>query len=145
MRQLNPLATLCHTNHSKIDIERLLELEPNRGKLPDTDHHHHHHHHEHDESIRPVVVEANGFINIDGLDLWLGELARGTEPTLLRMKGILSVEHYPQRFVFNGVRTMVDVRPDSPWGNDLRYNRIVLIGKGLNQERLQAEFETFIS
>lgn len=143
LRHLNPLATLCRAQHSKIDVKRILEIESNRAKLPDADHRHQHNH-KHDENIRPVVVEARGCINTEKLDIWLGQLARGTAPLLLRMKGVLSVEHHAHRFIFNGVRTMVDVRPDSPWGNDARYNRIVLIGKGLNQEALQAEFETFI-
>ena len=169
LQALNPLAHICRSEHSKIDVNLLLSLEAvtselnisRSAKSPHAhhghDHHHHdahhhhghdHHHHDdhhvHDESIRPVVVEAGGNVDLDKLDVWLGHLARSTDPTLLRMKGIIAVDNFTRRFVFNGVRAMVDVRPDKPWGTEPRYNRIVMIGRGLNSKALQSEFETFV-
>ena len=163
LKSINPLASICKSEHAKIDVNRLLALDRtsapfdvsndihhhhDRGHHHHHDHGHHHHdheHHEHDESIRPVVVEAKGNIDLDKLDIWLGKLARGADPVLLRMKGIIAVNQFSRRFVFNGVRAMVDVRPDKPWGEEARYSRIVMIGKGLNYEVLQSEFEGFVS
>ena len=73
-------------------------------------------------------------------DVWLGQLTRQSESPLLRMKGILAVPGDPRRFVFNGVRSVVDVRPDRPWGEETRFSRIVMIGRKLDYEILQAGF-----
>jgi G3E family GTPase len=144
VRHLNPLAALYLTNHSKIDVNLILELTPNTHNLPDDVGHTHNDGHQHDERIRPVVVEADGYVDVDKLDHWLGELARGTSPALLRVKGILSVEHCTQRSVFNGVRTSVQVSPGAPWASEPRRNQIVLIGKDLDAEKLQTDFEGFV-
>ena len=79
-------------------------------------------------------------MDVAALDLWLGELARRKDTPLLRMKGVLSVPGDPRRFVFNGVRDVVDVRPGSPWADEGRFCRIVMIGRSLDGESLQAGF-----
>lgn len=59
------------------------------------------------------------------------------------MKGILAVADSQRRFVFNAVRTALDVRPGRPWENEERENRIVFIGRGLDSAQLQVEFNRF--
>ena len=108
-------------------------------------HHHHDHHdhhdHEHDDEIGSVAVEATGAVNVGELDMWLERLIRSPQPELIRMKGIIAVPGDPRRFVFNVVRQVVDVHPEQPWGSDERYNRIVFIGRGLEQAALQEAFQ----
>ena len=150
IRGLNPLATIQQVTHSAVDVQALLAMgggiaedDPTAAHAHhDHDHEHEHDHddHQHDESIRPVVVEVDGDVDVAALDLWLGELARQKDTPLLRMKGVLSVPGDPRRFVFNGVRDVVDVRPGSPWADEGRFCRIVMIGRSLDFESLQAGF-----
>ena len=86
------------------------------------------------------MVELNGDVDVAALDQWLGQLTRRTDSPLLRMKGILAVPGDPRRFVFNGVRSVVDVRPDRAWGDDERFCRIVMIGRDLDSAALQQGF-----
>jgi G3E family GTPase len=88
-----------------------------------------------------VVVETQGVVDIEILDLWLGQLARSRHPLLLRMKGILAVADSDRSFVFNAVRSVIDVRPGRLWGSESRYSRIVFIGKGLDKATLEAGFD----
>ena len=140
LKQLNPLAQLLRAEHAKVDANAVLNL----GGRPDEErfahHHHHHDDHEHDDEIRSVAVEAEGDVNVAALDLWLGKLSRSQDPKLLRMKGIIAVPGDPRRFVFNGVRQIVDVRPEQPWGSAPRFNRVVFIGRGLDATALQKDF-----
>ena len=159
IRGLNPLATIQRVTHSAVDVQALLAMGGGFAEDDPTaahaghdhghhghDHHHHDHDHhdhddhQHDESIRPVVVQVDGDVDVAALDLWLGELARQKDTPLLRMKGVLSVPGDHRRFVFNGVRDVVDVRPGSPWADEGRFCRIVMIGRGLDFESLQAGF-----
>ena len=145
LAKLNPLATVVNAQHARVDAEALLTMGGRSAStvdaVPHHDHNHDHHHHddhEHDDEIGAIAVSTHSEVDLATLDLWLGVLARGTEPSLLRMKGILAVPDDPRRFVFNGVRTVVDVRPDRPWGDDERCTRIVFIGRGLDASSLQS-------
>jgi len=150
LRRLNPLAEILRAEHAKVDVQAVLDLGGRPAETSIPSHHahtadDHDHDHVHDDGIGAVVVEANGNVDVDALDVWLGRLARGHAPVLLRMKGILAVAGHSRRFVFNGVRTVVDVRPDRPWGIEPRYSRVVLIGNGLDSEALQVGFTTCMS
>jgi len=141
LRGINPLASILRAEHSQIDVDSFLSIDRQAHDEPAHAHSHDTHHaHHHDESIKPVVVELSGDVNVAALDVWLGQLTRQSESPLLRMKGILAVPGDPRRFVFNGVRSVVDVRPDRLWGEETRFSRIVMIGRKLDHEILQAGF-----
>ena len=158
LKRLNPLASIQRAQHAQVDVDSLLELGGRRHEeraIPHHDHSHDVHHHDshgghdhahgghdhsHDEGIHAVVVELAGDINVAALDVWLGKLARRSDSPLLRMKGVLAVPGDPRRFVFNGVRDVVDVRPGRPWDSDTRFSRIVMIGRSLDSAKAQAEF-----
>ena len=146
LKRLNPLASVQRAQHAQVDVETLLDLGGRRHEekpLPDLDHSHHGHHH--DEAIHSVVVELAGDVNVAALDVWLGKLSRRRGSPLLRMKGVLAVPGDPRRFVFNGVRDVVDVRPGCPWGSDERFSRIVMIGRRLDAVKVQAEFSACLA
>ncbi len=141
LRRLNPLAMLIRAEHAQVDVQGLLALggRPAEDSVPS--HSHVHDTHQHDDGILSVFVEADGDVDVAVLDLWLGQLVRQRDTTLLRMKGILAVPGDPRRFVFNGVRSVIDVRPDRNWEQEPRYSRIVFIGRGLDEERLRTGFK----
>ena len=148
--QINPLAEILPAEHARVSPAAVLQL---GGRSPEasglkhqhqaSDHHHdhahdHEHDHQHDDAIRSIAVEVIGQAELNTLDLWLGDLVRSKEHVMLRMKGILAVSGYPQRFVFNGVRDAIEVRPDRSWASDARYCRMVFIGKDLDEAKLEA-------
>ena len=141
LRQLNPLAAIVRAVHAQVDAQVVLNLGgPSlEASIPrHLDHAPHAHHHEDD--ICSVSVEVPGDVDVTALDLWLGSLTRRPDLSLFRMKGILAVPGHPCRFVFHGVRNVVDVRPERPWGMEPRRSRVVFIGRGLDAAALQAGF-----
>nr|XP_010906005.1 uncharacterized protein LOC105033055 isoform X2 [Elaeis guineensis] len=113
----------------------------------DHDHHHDHHHHDdhdhkhehhadshsHDHSHDPGVSSAN---------MWLGTLLLERSDDIYRMKGLLSVDGMPERFVFQGVHDIFQGSPDRFWGpEEPRINKIVFIGKNLNAQELEKGFK----
>jgi len=142
LKQLNPLAVILRAEHGQVPVEAVLSLGGRSAEASVPSHHSHaHHEHQHDDGILSVAVAADGDVDVQALDLWLGRLTRSRELSLLRMKGILAVPGHPRRFVFHGVRDVVDVRPERPWGQEPRRSRAVFIGRGLDPEVLQAGFE----
>ena len=145
LRQLHPLATIRRAVHGQVDVNEVLDLggrPMGEGGRPEPTHTVHGH--RHDDAIRSVAVEAAGDVDVETLDRWLGQLIRRRSVNVLRMKGILSVPKHPQRFVFHGVRDVIDVRPDRPWGTESPHNRVVFIGRGLDPAALQAGFSACI-
>ena len=142
MKKLNPLALVLRTEHAAVDSRAVYELRQRSEAagvffrpLPAIDTH------RHDDSISSVVVDGDGDVDVAALDLWLGRLARARMPRILRMKGLLAVPGEARRFVFNGVRRSLDVRPDRVWDHEPRKSRIVFIGKGLDPIALRTGFE----
>ena len=58
-------------------------------------------------------------------------------PNIFRMKGILSIKDSDERMVFQGVHMLFDSQPGEPWGTDTRHNRLVFIGRELNEDYLR--------
>lgn len=89
------------------------------------------------------LVDSESLDHLDArlaaLDRWLGHLVRTED--VLRMKGVIAVPWDERRFVFQGVRRLVDVAPHTPWGEDPRVNRLVFIGRGLDEQRLRDALE----
>ncbi|MBJ94952.1 MAG: hypothetical protein CMP23_10845 [Rickettsiales bacterium] len=145
LRELNPLAAIQLAEFGQVDVELLLDLggRPLEERVPGELHEaEQHHEHRHDEAIQPVVLELAGEVDVHALDLWLADITRQADSSVLRMKGILAVPGDPRRFVFNGVRDLIDVRPDRPWNEETRFSRIVMIGRSLDLASLQAGFQS---
>lgn len=114
------------------DLDKVLVEEPEF--LTDTDH-------QHDLSVTSVGIEADGVVNVDKLNEWLGVLLgeRGTD--LFRSKGILNLAGTDQRYVFQGVHMLHDGELGAPWRDgEPRRNRMVFIGRNLDRDQLEREF-----
>jgi G3E family GTPase len=96
--------------------------------------------HEHDDTVSSVGILANGALNPARLNAWLGTLLSEQGQDIFRMKGILDIAGEDCRFVFQGVHMLFDGQPDRPWGDDLRTNQLIFIGRNLDREQLDQSF-----
>ena len=96
--------------------------------------------HEHDEEVTSVGITLPGSFHLDKLNEWLGKLLRVHGLDIFRMKGVLSVRGWDQRFVFQGVHMLFDGRPEQPWGNEKRHSKMVFIGRNLDRAALEEGF-----
>jgi G3E family GTPase len=144
VRSLNPLARLYRSVQSNVplsavldvgafDLARALRIAPEL--LVDTAH-------EHDPSVRSVALEREGSVDERALNRWLCEFAQANGPSLYRLKGIFSIRNARRRFVLQGVHMLLDGRPGAPWAAaERRVNRLVFIGKGLDEAQLRRSFD----
>ena len=96
--------------------------------------------HEHDEEVTSVGITLPGDLQLDKLNGWLSQLLREQGQDIFRMKGVLSVRGWDQRYVFQGVHMLFDGRPDRPWGSELRHNKLIFIGRNLDRAALENGF-----
>ncbi|XP_057772787.1 uncharacterized protein LOC130992251 isoform X2 [Salvia miltiorrhiza] len=101
----------------------------------------HHHDHTHDPGVSSVSIVCEGTLDLEKANMWLGNLLLDRSEDIYRMKGLLSIDGMPERFVFQGVHDIFQGSPDRLWGTDeARVNKLVFIGKKLDREELEEGF-----
>jgi G3E family GTPase len=143
IRSINAGASIVRTQMSKVDLDwvlnahafdlsRVLDIDP--AFLEESEH-------LHDQSITSVGIEADGAVNLEKINDWLGWLLREKGVDIFRMKGIINVADFEKRFVFQGVHMLFDGQPDREWGSDeIRRNKMIFIGRNLDREELNSRF-----
>ena len=101
--------------------------------------------HEHDEEVTSVGITVPGDLDPTRLNAWLGRLLREQGTDIFRMKGVLSIAGDARRFVFQGVHMLFDGRPDRPWGDAPRTNKLIFIGRNLDRAQLNADFRACLA
>jgi len=96
--------------------------------------------HTHDATVTSVGIEMEGDCVEARLDVFFRNVLQNLGPDIFRMKGVLSIENSPCRFVFQGVHMLFDGRPDREWGSEPRRNTLVFIGRNLDREALTRDF-----
>lgn len=105
-------------------------------------HQRHHHNHVHDSAVSSVSIVFEGMLDLDEVDDWLERLIDEKGDDLYRMKGVLSVTGSDQRYIFQGVHSLLDGCPGKTWGPDeKRINKLVFIGRNLDETALRKGFK----
>jgi G3E family GTPase len=143
IRGMNAMAKIHRTRNSEVgmdtllgvkafDLDRALEIDPEfLGEDA----------HQHDETVYSVALVAEGALDGEKLNNWLGKLLQTQGPDIFRMKGILNITGEDDRFVFQGVHMIFEGKPDRPWKqNETRKNELVFIGRNLDEAKLRQDF-----
>jgi G3E family GTPase len=96
--------------------------------------------HHHDDRIASVGISAAMELNPEKVNDWLSYLLKTRGTDIFRMKGVLSLKGEPRRYVFHGVHMVFDGQLERPWGETLRHNSLVFIGRQLDRQELEAGF-----
>ncbi|CAK9172046.1 unnamed protein product [Ilex paraguariensis] len=117
-------------------------------EMGDEHHKGHHHDHIHDLAVSSVSIVSEGTLDLDEVialvevDDWLERLIEDKGEDLYRMKGVLSVEGSEERYVFQGVHSMLDGSPGKAWDPDeKRINKLVFIGRNLDETALRKGYK----
>src|SRR3989344_4227498 len=102
------------------------------------DHHHDHDDldHDHDPSVSSVGITVDGAVNLGDFHRWITQLRNEQADNLYRMKGVLAVADQDQRYVLQGVHSLVEFRASTAWGAEPRSSKIVFIGRDLDRADL---------
>lgn len=172
IRGLNATADIVTSSYAEIDLDKiigvgafeatqkLLEIgaaqdHPHSDHADDGhghDHKHEHEHehehepdHEHDPSVSSVGFDVPADVDLARFHAWIDTLRTEQAETLFRMKGILAVKGQAQRYVLQGVHSLIDFRATQPWGSEARSSKIVFIGRDLDRAALQDGFNACLA
>lgn len=155
IKRINGMAQIKQTTFGKVDIDYVLgiggfdldRIESDVQVESSKDHHDHHDHdhgHKHDSGVSSVSIVCEGTLDLDEINEWMGKLVNERSEDIYRMKGVLSVDGFDERYVFQGVHSIIDGSVGKPWGNEKRINKIVFIGKNLDEAALRKGFRSCI-
>ena len=111
------------------------------SKQPSVDTKSFHHEHSHDSKVSSTSVELPGAFNVTQLNAWLEEFLLENGPDIYRMKGVVAIEGQDYRFVFQGVHMIFGSQKGAEWGDQEPFNRLVFIGKDLDEELIHESLE----
>ncbi|CAM6129969.1 unnamed protein product [Calypogeia fissa] len=133
-----------HAHHDDHDHDHDHHAE---GHSHDHEHDHDHDHdHTHDPGVSSVSIVCGGNVDVDKVNDWLEALLSENQDNIYRMKGVLSIDNFDSRFVFQGVHSLFEGGPDRPWrANEERINKMVFIGKNLDDASLQSGFRSCLA
>jgi len=123
-------------NIKGFDLNRMLEMDP---EFLNSDAEH-----EHDQSVSSLSITQPGDVNLQDLQNWMGDLLTEKGADMFRMKGVISVAHASQRYVYQGVHMLFQgmFDDDHVWGTDeIRESKLVFIGKNLDKAALTDGFK----
>ncbi|KAL4420551.1 hypothetical protein ABPG75_010207 [Micractinium tetrahymenae] len=96
----------------------------------------------HDDAVSSVSISIEGDMDLDKVNYWLGGLMEVKSNDLYRMKGVLAIQDFPARFVFQGVHMLFEGMPDREWKEgEKRISKMVFIGKDLDADLIREGFQ----
>ena len=164
IRGLNATADLVTSSYGQIDLSKifgigafestrkLMEIGADKHHAEQAHQHQHHadhddteYTHEHDPSVTSVGFAVDADIDLPAFHAWISELRTQQAETLFRMKGVLAVKSQDQRYVLQGVHSLIEFRAAHPWGNEPRSSKIVFIGRNLDRAALNEGFQACLA
>ncbi|MCG8338578.1 MAG: GTP-binding protein [Proteobacteria bacterium] len=103
------------------------------------------HQHEHNDAVTSVGITIPGDLKLELLEAWLQILLKTQGQDIFRMKGVLSIQNYNERFIFQGVHMLFEGKFDRTWGKEERCNNLIFIGRNLNRELLNVGFKACLA
>lgn len=140
---LNRVAKIVRTKNSDVDLAAIFDMESAQvTPRIENPHPRHSRPHEHLQDISTVCLVESG--ELDGIKVsqWFRLIIGEFGPNILRMKGILNLRGDPDQFIFQGVHAVFEGKPGRPWGNEERVNRLVFIGRELDENKITEGFHS---
>lgn len=105
-------------------------------------HAHHHHHHNHYDGVETLSLSSNRQLNAQRFTNYLSMIVDSYGESLLRFKGVVSLQDSERPYVVNGVHMMVDADYYGAWKlGETPISRLVFIGKNLPKAELEKNWE----
>ena len=107
--------------------------------------HNFHGEHSHDSKVSSTSVELPGKFDGAQLNAWLEEFLQENGPDVYRMKGVVGIAGQDYRFVFQGVHMIFGSQAAGEWGDETPINRLVFIGKNLDEPYIRQSLEACLA
>ena len=125
--------------------QRLVVVGPDGQIVEPIAQHDFHGEHSHDSKVSSTSIELPGKFNGDQLNAWLEDFLQDNGPDVYRMKGVVGIAGQDYRFVFQGVHMIFGSQAAGEWGDETPLNRLVFIGKNLDEAYIRQSLEACLA
>lgn len=98
--------------------------------------------HEHDDEVSSVAIELPGLFDMSKINAWLDMFLQIKGVDIYRMKGVVGVKGESRQIVFQGVHMIFGSQAGKPWDSEEPINRMVFIGKDLDESYIRRSLES---
>ncbi|WP_421887225.1 CobW family GTP-binding protein [Methylibium sp.] len=159
LKHMNPRAPLQAVHFGEVPLKDVfdlrgfnlnakLDIDPDFLKADDHEHHNHDHgehcdhpshahghHHAHDDDVKSFVFRSNRPFNPAKLEDFLGTMVNVYGPRMLRYKGVLRVQGFDKKVIFQGVHQLMGSDVGPLWAaGETRGSKMVFIGIDLPKD-----------
>lgn len=131
-----PKRIAVFSQHTPEEFDMKL-LDQNNSEYPPAAEHYFNAEHEHNDEVTSVSIELPGLFNISRINAWIEMFLQEKGIDIYRMKGVVGVHEEENRIVFQGVHMLFGAQPGKPWGDEKPMNRMVFIGKNLDENYIR--------
>jgi G3E family GTPase len=103
---------------------------------------HFRHEHSHAEEVSSMALSHDGELNREVFEAWFSGFLRDHGANLYRFKGIFAFKGLDERVVLQAVHMVTDSSSIGAWGSTPRRTELVLIGKDLPRDAIEAAFRS---
>lgn len=149
LRSYNHEADILQCDHARISIDRLLSIKAydlgevensflasaSPMSLAPTKNHTAHEHTHSEHNIQTFSIQFKAALNFMKFNNWLNDFVALHGHKLYRSKGVIHTSTSDHKIIFQSVHHEIDGMQGSKWGNEERSNKMVFIGKGLDESR----------
>ncbi len=140
IRGINGYAAIYETSYCKTDTERIMDVAL-YDQLKDLEIFENSNREEYMDEIKTVVLIEDEPMDKKKINSWLDRLFNDEDIKLLRSKGFFNFKESDYRFEFQAVRTSFHSKADRQWNDEEeRKSTVVIIGEGLDEDKLKSEF-----
>ena len=93
--------------------------------------------HEHDDEVSSVAIELSGWFDPAKINAWIDVFLKVKGVDIYRMKGVVAVKGESNQIVFQGVHMIFGSQAGKPWGKETPVNRMVFIGRDLDEDYIR--------
>lgn len=98
--------------------------------------------HEHNDEVSSVAIELPGLFDMSKINAWIDMFLQVKGVDIYRMKGVVGVKGEDLQIVFQGVHMIFGSQVGKPWGDEDPVNRMVFIGKDLDEDYIRRSLKS---
>lgn len=92
---------------------------------------------EHQHDITSEGFSIPGSFDLGHFSFWMQNFLHFNYDTIFRVKGIVSFDEMPERYIFHAVRSTYMFETSDLWGEENRFSKLIFIGKKIDRDKLE--------
>src|SRR5660398_86458 len=135
---INRMAKIYRTEYGRVDLNKVLKVDL-YNQLKDLDEQKNVNEEDtYMDNVKTVVLSEEKPMDKEKVNKWIDKVFKDDSIKLLRSKGFFNFKNENYRYEFQGVRKSFHSKADKLWEeSDDRKSTIVLIGEGIDEEKLK--------